>query len=152
MVDIKIVEHVVQELPSERPLVVGHKYKVMQPDGTLIEYVINSQGEPVRLKGITNDESSRLNRLSSDQISKVESITTGDITKLKEDYTKEEIDEELNSVRNLANSSRINLRGSTVLPVPPTRPDDSVIEDAWVRLAQNVTYTQAGGEIGRAHV
>src|SRR5690606_21668167 len=61
------------------------------------------------------------------------------------DYTKAEIDEELNSVRNLANSSRINLNGSTVLPVPPTRPDDSVIEDAWVRLAQNVTYTQAGG-------
>src|SRR5690606_27104089 len=136
MVDIKIVEHVVQELPSERPLVVGHKYKVMQPDGTLIEYVVNSQGEPVRLKGITNDESSRLNRLSSEQISKVEAITTEDISKLKEDYTKAEIDQQLNDVRNFSDSSRINLRGSTVLPVPPRRPDNTVIEDAWVFLSQ----------------
>src|SRR5699024_4792261 len=110
MTNIKIVEHVVQELPSERPLVVGHKYKVIQADGTLIEYVINSQGEPVRLKGITNDESSRLDRLSSEQISKVESITTGDITKLKEDYTKEQIDDKISDLGNLANSSKISLR------------------------------------------
>lgn len=144
--NIAITEHVVQELPSERPLVTGEKYKVMQPDGTLIEYTIDSQGEPVRVKGITNDESSRLDRLTTEEISKVESITTGDISKLKEDYTRAEVDQKFEDVRNLANSSRINLNGSTVLPVPPTRPDSSVIEDAWVRLAQNVTYTQSGGD------
>jgi len=144
MTNIKIVEHVVQELPSERPLVVGHKYKVIQADGTLIEYVINSQGEPVRLKGITNDESSRLDRLSSEQISKVESITTGDITKLKEDYTKEQIDDKISDLGNLANSSKISLGDSTELPVPP-QSGGVTIPNAWVELAQNVTYTQAGG-------
>ena len=178
MTNIKIVEHVVQELPSERPLVVGHKYKVIQADGTLIEYVINSQGEPVRLKGITNDESSRLDRLSSEQISKVESITTGDISKLKdldsqgeadsklnskvdkesgkslvedgliekleEDYTKEQIDDKISDLGNLATSSKISLGDSTVLPVPP-QSGGVTIPNAWVELSQNVTYTQSGG-------
>ncbi len=144
--NIKIKTHVVKELPTERPLEKGSVYKVQQPNGDLLTYTIDSSGNPVLERGITNDQNTRLERLSSEQISKVESITTGDITKLKEDYTREEIDQELNDVRNFANSSRINLNGSTVLPVPPRRPDNTVIEDAWVRLTQNVTYTQAGGD------
>src|SRR5699024_6823770 len=144
MTNIKIVEHVVQELPSERPLVVGHKYKVIQADGTLIEHVINSHGEPVRLKGITNDVPRRLDRLSSEQISTVESSTTVDINKLKEDYTKEQIDDKISDLGNLANSSKISLGDSTELPVPP-QAGGVTIPNAWVELAQNVTYTQAGG-------
>lgn len=143
--NIKIKTHVVKQLPAERPLEKGAVYKVEQPNGDLLTYTIDSSGNPVLERGITNEQNTRLERLSSEQISKVESITTGDITKLKEDYTKAEIDQQFNDVRNFANSSRINLNGSTVLPVPPRRPDNTVIEDAWVRLAQNVTYTQAGG-------
>lgn len=142
--NIAITEHVVQELPSERPLVRGEKYKVMQSDGTLIEYVVNSQGEPVFVRGITDEQNGRLNRLTTEEISKVESITTGDITKLKEDYTKEQIDTKISDLGNLASSSKVSLGNSTVLPVPP-QSEGVTIPNAWVELAQNVTYTQAGG-------
>lgn len=138
--------------PSEGSFEPGDEIKVRKGLGTESSpyywnlYKVAANGSIDFVRGITDDQNTRLERMSSDQISKVESITTGDITKLKEDYTKAEIDQQFNDVRNFANSSRINLNGSTVLPVPPRRPDNTVIEDAWVRLAQNVTYTQAGGD------
>lgn len=89
-----------------------------------------------------------LNEGLETKVDKIENKSLVDntlINKLSQDYTKAEIDQQFNDVRNFANSSRINLNGSTILPVPPRRPDNTVIEDAWARLAQNVTYTQAGG-------
>src|SRR5690606_18509836 len=61
--------------------VAGHKYKVMQGNGDLLEYVINSNGEPVFVRGITDEQNSRLQQ-----------ITQQLIDKLSNDYTKEQID------------------------------------------------------------
>lgn len=97
MTDIKIKTHVVKELPTERPLEKGAVYKVEQPNGDLLTYTIDSSGEPVLERGITNEQNARLERMSSEQISKVESITTGDIDKLQNLDSQQEIDSKFNT-------------------------------------------------------
>lgn len=140
----------IPENPAEGSFEAGDEIKVRKGSGTESEpyywnlYKVAANGSIDFVRGITDEQNSRLERLSSDQISKVESITTGDITKLKEDYTKSEIDTKISDLGNLANSSKISLGNSTVLPVPP-QSGGVTIPNAWVELAQNVTYTQAGG-------
>lgn len=76
MSNIKIVERVVTELPEERPLVTGEKYKVLQSNGDLLNYTINSEGNPVFIRGVSNEQNIRLERLNNEQVTKLEGLQT----------------------------------------------------------------------------
>lgn len=133
--NIKIKTHVVLELPTERPLEKGAVYKVKQADGELLTYTVDSSGEPVLERGITNDQKGRLEQLQQPDIDK---LKTGV-------YTKSEVDTKISEVDALALSEMYPLAdGITVLPTPPTF-NGQTMSKAWAFIKQGVTYTQTGG-------
>lgn len=131
MTNIKIVTKVVNALPTERPLVTGEVYKVKQPNGDILTYIVDSSGEPIFERGIDNEEQGRLDQLTQAQI-----------TKLIESYSKGEVD------------SKLVQTVSETIPVPNTVLPQNTDVPSWVTTngkallygrAGGTTYTQIGG-------
>lgn len=119
--NIKIVERVVTELPEERPLVPGEKYKVLQPNGDLLNYTINSEGNPVFIRGVSNEQNIRLERLNNEQVTKLEGL-----------MTQQELDQRLNTIT-------AGERGS----IGPQ--DQAPEEDGIWRAKESGVYDNLGG-------
>lgn len=131
--DIKIVTKVVNELPTERPLVTGEVYKVKQPNGDLLTYTVNSAGEPVFERGIDNEEKGRLDQLTQTQI-----------TKLTEGYSKSQIDQLNSDTNDRIDTLSAGFTGKVKVsdPAPTT--------DGIYRASEAGTYTNLGGLVAEA--